>query len=266
LSTIENRIGIKFERIGVPLPDDRLSSQAMQMVESLKKLNVEEELLQKFIPAAESLVNVNGAVDAVCRCLCEISGYSKEKFGGVRSVLTGKSGSKAFQIVYHKTQIRSLGYVWKTLKGTFPGKEDKVEKISSMTMLGDFTGAVFDVSSEILDDFEIGVKNFENKQKDYFVISPLRNLPELATTNNNNSINTQGDNQQIISNGKNPNHRWNSGKSRGTGNTENRRSGSYSSNGNKNSFGSSRNFNRTNNNNTSQRGGNNNRFKRSSFE
>jgi len=209
MGAIEKHIGTKMERVGIPQPDVRLSAQAMSLTESLKSMKVASDLLAKFIPAAEALIAETGAVDAICRCLCEMSGYSKQKATDTRSILTGKSGAKAFEIVYNKTEIRALGYVWKSLKGTFPGKEELVDKINSMTMRSDCKGAVFDVNSEDIEEFETAVKGICKKQKEFFVISELKELPELASISNGDG--------EVSTSHRNPNHRWNSGRARGGG-------------------------------------------------
>ena len=72
ISTIENKAGIKFKKIGAPQPEDIIKASAKGVIEGFG--TVDQDVLSHFTDAAQDFIDKEGALKAVQLALAYVSG------------------------------------------------------------------------------------------------------------------------------------------------------------------------------------------------
>eukprot|EP00922_Rhytidocystis_sp_ex-Travisia-forbesii_P059538 GHVS01088285.1.p1 GENE.GHVS01088285.1~~GHVS01088285.1.p1 ORF type:complete len:729 (+),score=118.63 GHVS01088285.1:87-2189(+) len=204
LRTIERKANIKFVRVGVPQPDELVEAQAAHAAGKLQSANVPVDSIASLATVANGLIEQYGAAEAVSRCLYELSGVGRSGCGVLRSALTGREGFKTYSLTFQNANVERHAYAWKALKNMFKD-EDLIENCTSMALLEDNKGVVFDVQPEVLPKFEKIAKSLPPQKS--CVLEVVRKLPALLVNEDEDNSGGGGD--------KNPNHKWSSKRTGG---------------------------------------------------
>jgi ATP-dependent RNA helicase DDX21 len=252
VQAVERKAGIKFSRIGAPQQSDLIRSSAEDAIRAIDEVN--EGVLDYFIPSAKELIESRGAEQALAAALAFISGTTEITS---RSMLTSQTGFTTY-ICKQNWELRSTGLIWQTLKRHLD--ESVTSSFRGMRMCKDKKGCVFDVPTD-------KIKKLEEQWKGdkHATLEQLTELPELAEgVTNNPAAGGQGSSRD----GGYGNRSGGFGNRGGGGGYNN--SGGYGGGGggyggrNNNSWGNNdrgdrnNNFNNNRNNNWNDRNGNNN--------
>eukprot|EP00744_Colponema_vietnamica_P014753 GILI01020653.1.p1 GENE.GILI01020653.1~~GILI01020653.1.p1 ORF type:complete len:411 (+),score=142.36 GILI01020653.1:67-1233(+) len=148
VTQLELRTGIKFTRIGAPQPVDIVRASARDAQRSLDV--VSDKVLPMFKEVAEELIESRGAVNALAAALAFMTGNTTAIKS--RSLLSSFEGFTTYLFKVDHTEIRSMSYVWSTLKGLIG--EQNVAPIRGMKKFRDCTGVAFDVPDSCLEAFQ----------------------------------------------------------------------------------------------------------------
>eukprot|EP00922_Rhytidocystis_sp_ex-Travisia-forbesii_P059534 GHVS01088280.1.p1 GENE.GHVS01088280.1~~GHVS01088280.1.p1 ORF type:complete len:703 (+),score=117.30 GHVS01088280.1:113-2221(+) len=204
LRTIERKANITFVRVGVPQPDELVEALAAHAAGKLQSANVPVDSIASLATVANGLIEQYGAAEAVSRCLYELSGVGRSGCGVLRSALTGREGFKTYSLTFQNANVERHAYAWKALKNMFKD-EDLIENCTSMALLEDNKGVVFDVQPEVLPKFEKIAKSLPPQKS--CVLEVVRKLPALLVNEDEDNSGGGGD--------KNPNHKWSSKRTGG---------------------------------------------------
>ena len=130
IQLIEQKAGIKFNKIGVPQPEDVIKASSKGILKNLDQVN--DKVLPLFEEAAQALIEKcgNDSKKAVAMTLAYLSGQYKAVLGN-RSLLTGQEKYITVQIKFDK-QFMGISYVWSVMRKFLP--EDIVQNIKGMRM------------------------------------------------------------------------------------------------------------------------------------
>lgn len=147
---IEQKAGIKFQKIGIPQPEDVIKASSRHVIKNLN--DVADEVLPLFEDGADILIKANGgdAKKALQACLAFMSGHYKQVLTN-RSLLTGQENYITFEMKVHQ-QFFGVSFIWNILRKHAP--EQMTEQIRGMRAFKDQMGVVFDVPEEVLERFE----------------------------------------------------------------------------------------------------------------
>jgi len=115
VQNIENKGGIKFKRVGAPLPTDIIKSAAEDARKSLDQ--IPESVLPHFHSAAQELINERGALDALAAALAQISGQTEAIQS--RSLLNSAIGFTTMLMKFNQ-EIRTPSYIFTSIRNNFP--------------------------------------------------------------------------------------------------------------------------------------------------
>jgi len=167
VQNVERRAGVKFSRIGAPQQSDLIRSSADDAVRAIDEVN--EDVIDYFIPSAKELIESRGAEKALAAALAFISGTTEITS---RSMLTSQTGYTTY-IMKQNWELRSTGLIWQTLKRYFD--ESFTNQLRGMRMCKDKKGCVFDVPAD-----KIKVIEEQWKGDKHATLEKLTELPELC--------------------------------------------------------------------------------------
>lgn len=175
LNNIETRAGIKFQKIGIPQPEDVIKASSRDIIKNLNEVN--EAVVPLFNQTAEALIAIHGndAKKALCVTLAYLSGHYKEMLEN-RSLLTGQEKCITIEMKMNKP-FYGVSVVWSILKKFLP--TNITDQIYGMRAYKDLTGAVFDIRDEDIERFEDIFNHLRDEQRIDFEISRAKSLPEL---------------------------------------------------------------------------------------
>lgn len=177
IPVIERKAGFKFERIAAPQPADIARASASSAAESIN--GVSDSLLPIFRPAAEELVRSSNLspTDIIAKAMAKIAGHTELRR---RSLITGQDNFGTMMLQIGKPMY-SASFAFNSLRKVL--SEEAVGKVKGMSLTKDNLGAVFDVPSEMVDEFlAVGAHDRSS-------ITILDSLPELQARPDRN---TQG--------------------------------------------------------------------------
>jgi len=150
IQAIENKAGIKMDKIGVPQPEQVIRASSRDILSSLKEVN--QKVVPLFAEAADELIEQHegNAQLALCQTLALLSGHHKEEMTH-RSLLNGQEDCVTFQISMSKP-FYSVSLIWNILRRYLPEKISG--NIRGMRVFVDNTGACFDVLATDMERFE----------------------------------------------------------------------------------------------------------------
>ncbi|MCO5552180.1 hypothetical protein L7F22_005691 [Adiantum nelumboides] len=133
-------------------------------------------LLPIFRPAAEQLMQSSNLspTDIIAKAIAKVAGHTELRR---RSLITGQDAFATMMLQIGKPMY-SATYVFNCLRRVLP--EDTVGKVKGMSLTKDNLGAVFDIPSELVDEFLAAASN------DRFTITLLDSLPDLQARPNRN--------------------------------------------------------------------------------
>lgn len=142
---IENQAGIRFQKIGVPQPEQVIKASSRDTFKALEEVN--EKVVSLFSEAADDLIEqeFGDARKALCKTLALISGHHKEAMKA-RSLLTGTEDLVTFQVKL-RYPFHSVSMVWNILKRFCP--EQITSQVRGMRAFKDMSGACFDVAEHL---------------------------------------------------------------------------------------------------------------------
>lgn len=177
IPVIERKAGFKFERIAAPQPADIARASASSAADSIN--GVSDSLLPIFRPAAEELVRSSNLspTDIIAKAMAKISGHTELRR---RSLITGQDNFGTMMLQIGKPMY-SASFAFNSLRKVL--SEEAVGKVKGMSLTKDNLGAVFDVPSEMVDEF-LAVGSYDRSS-----ITILDSLPELQPRPDRN---TQG--------------------------------------------------------------------------
>lgn len=153
LQEIERKLKIKFERIGIPQGADLMAASCERIIQEAASFGEAE--LNRFLPAATTFLNANGA-KGVAALFCKLAGMKESE---ARSLLTSTPGSVAV-VLHTDTEFRALSYVWTILRRRF--SEKFCNEVKSMSVCEDHKSVIFDIPSADLPEVTKG--NFEDME------------------------------------------------------------------------------------------------------
>ncbi|MCO5608224.1 hypothetical protein L7F22_062430 [Adiantum nelumboides] len=126
-------------------------------------------LLPIFRPAAEELMQSSNLspTDIIAKAIAKVAGHTELRR---RSLITGQDTFATMMLQIGKPMY-SATYVFNCLRRGLP--EDTVVKVKGMSLTKDNLGAVFDIPSELVNEFLAAASN------DRFTITLLDSLPDL---------------------------------------------------------------------------------------
>ncbi|CAG8519777.1 15723_t:CDS:2 [Racocetra fulgida] len=176
---IQRCIGVTFQIVGPPQPQDIITATANDAVKNLEA--VESNVLPYFYSTAKELIESQGAISALSAALAYMSGYS----GGIkkRSLMSADEGytTLLFRFTY---PIRHASYVRSIFKKHYTDLPEDAVKRFNMTK--DMQGVVCDISSQYLEIDENGHLILGGKQWYNTATTTLevaKELPELLQNN-----------------------------------------------------------------------------------
>ena len=175
IQQIENRAGIKFQKIGVPQPDDLIKASFKQTAKQLTEVN--EKVLDLFAEAADDLIEQNDgdAKKALQKTLALLSGHHKSVMSA-RSLLNGQEGQTTFKIETEKP-FYSVSLVWNIVRRYCP--EDISREVKGMRAFKDMSGACFDVPDSLAQRVDDIFTYEQEERRVDFKVSRATSLPEL---------------------------------------------------------------------------------------
>lgn len=182
---IERKAGFKFERIAAPQPADIARASAASAAESINV--VSDSLLPIFRPVAEELMRSSNLppVDVLAKAIAKIAGHTELRR---RSLITGQDGCATMMLQPGKPMY-SPTFAFNCLRRMLP--EEAVSKVKGMSLTVDGLGAVFDVPSEVAEQFLAAQASGTNSfgSRDRLSLTILDSLPDLQARPDRN---TQG--------------------------------------------------------------------------
>ncbi|CAG8717887.1 9962_t:CDS:2, partial [Racocetra persica] len=176
---IQRCIGVTFQIVGPPQPQDIIAATANDAVKNLEA--VESNVLPYFYSTAKELIESQGAISALSAALAYMSGYS----GGIkkRSLMSADEGytTLLFRFTY---PIRHASYVRSIFKKHYTDLPEDAVKRFNMTK--DMQGVVCDISSQYLEIDENGHLILGGRQWYDTATTTLevaKELPELLQNN-----------------------------------------------------------------------------------
>lgn len=174
ITNIEQRAGIKFQKIGIPQPEDVIKASSRDIIKNLEEVN--QDITPLFLEAAESLIKKYGdPITALSTTLAYMSGHYKTALLA-RSLLTGQENCITIEIKFEQ-KFMAVSYVWGVLRKFLT--EDIHSQIRGMRMFKDQTGAVFDVQEDQITRFEDVFNHLKEQRRINFEIGRAKTLPEL---------------------------------------------------------------------------------------
>lgn len=175
IQQIENKAGIKMEKIGVPQPEQVIKASSRDTINLLKEVN--QKVVPLFEEAAQMLIDENNgdAKVALCRTLALLSGHHKEEMTA-RSLLNGQEDCMTFQVTMDKP-FYAVSLIWNILRRYLP--ENIHNNIKGMRVFVDNTGACFDVPASEVQKFEDIFEHETSGKTTDFKVSRALSLPEL---------------------------------------------------------------------------------------
>jgi len=173
VQAVERKAGVRFSRIGAPQQSDLIRASAEDASRAIDEVN--EGVIDYFIPSAKELIESRGAENALAAALAFISGTTEIIS---RSMLTSQTGYTTY-ICKQNWELRSTGLIWQTLKRHLD--ESVTNSFRGMRMCKDKKGCVFDVPSDKIKKLEEQWKSDKNA-----TLEKLTELPELAEGVSNN--------------------------------------------------------------------------------
>jgi ATP-dependent RNA helicase DDX21 len=150
ITNIEQRAGIKFQKIGIPQPEDVIKASSRDIIKNLDQVN--PDIIHLFEEAADILIAKceNDSKKALCTTLAYLSGHYKQALHS-RSLLTGQEHCITIEIKLEQ-RFQAISFIWGILRKFLT--QDIVDAIRGMRMFKDQTGAVFDVQEDHIQRFE----------------------------------------------------------------------------------------------------------------
>ncbi|XP_048464646.1 nucleolar RNA helicase 2 [Rhincodon typus] len=143
LRFVEHQAGVTFKRVGVPTAADIVEASCKDAVRSLD--SIPAAAIERFRPAAESLIEQRGALQALAAALAHISGARSIE---QRSLLNSDAGYTTM-VLACSTEIHSLNYAWRGLKEQLG--ETVESKVKRMRFLKGKMGVCFDIPEDSLE-------------------------------------------------------------------------------------------------------------------
>jgi ATP-dependent RNA helicase DDX21 len=167
---IERKAGFKFERINAPQPADIAKASSATALDCIR--TVSDDVIPLFKAAAMELVESSGLspVDLLAKALAKISGKSDMK---KRSLFTSQEDAttlwlRAGEVIYSPT------YAFNCLRKFL--SEEAIGEVKRMQLTADGKGAVFDVKSNLVEEFIKGPD-----QDAGFSLEVCERLPEIKS-------------------------------------------------------------------------------------
>jgi len=179
VQAVERKAGVKFSRIGAPQQSDLIKSSADDAIRAIDEVN--EGVIDYFIPSAKELIESRGAENALAAALAFISGTTEITS---RSMLTSQTGFVTY-ICKQNWELRSTGLIWQTLKRHLD--ETVTASFRGMRMCKDKKSCVFDVPLDKLKKIEEQWKGDKHA-----TLEKLTELPELCEGVSSNPTGGQG--------------------------------------------------------------------------
>lgn len=174
IQMIEQKAGIKFQKIGIPQPEDVIKASSRDMIKNLDQVN--NDVLPIFSETAELLMEkYKDPKLALCATLAYMSGHYKQVLTS-RSLLTGQENFITIEMTFDYP-FNSVSFVWSILKKVVP--DSIVNGIRGMRMYKDQKGVVFDVPEEHIQRFEDIFSHLTSERKVDYKLQRAKELPEL---------------------------------------------------------------------------------------
>lgn len=178
IEDIELQAGVKFQKIGVPQPEDVIRASATGILKNLK--DVSEDVLTLFSGASKQLIaNCNGDAErAVSMTLAYISGHYKTALVA-RSLITGAERMLTIKIHSTINGRLSVQNVYSILKRYWPPQ--LADNVRSMRGIRSGTGAVFDIYEDQFQRFMDNFEHLKDQEQDRldFTCERCQELPDL---------------------------------------------------------------------------------------
>ncbi|XP_051123018.1 DEAD-box ATP-dependent RNA helicase 7-like [Andrographis paniculata] len=167
-SKIERESGVKFEHISAPQPADIAKAAGAEAAERINEIS--DSVIPVFKDAATDLLASSdlSPADLLAKALAKAAGYTEIKS---RSLLTSMENYVTVLLECGRP-IYAPSYAYGVLRRFLP--EDKVESIKGLALTADGKGAVFDVSTQDVDDFLAGQENASG-----VTLEVVKALPQL---------------------------------------------------------------------------------------
>ena len=175
IQQIEFKAGIKFQKIGVPQPEDVIRASSRDIIKNLDQVN--EQVLPLFEDAAEQLINTYNGNEklALQATLAYMSGHYKQILTN-RSLLTGQEKYITMDMKFRQP-FYAMSFVWNILRRAAP--QAITENIRGMRTYKGMDGVVFDVPEDQIERFEDIFSHMMSERRVDFDIERAKVLPEL---------------------------------------------------------------------------------------
>ncbi|XP_043539075.1 nucleolar RNA helicase 2 [Chiloscyllium plagiosum] len=143
LRFLEHKAGLTFKRVGVPTAADVVEASCKDAIRSLD--SIPAAAIEHFRPAAESLIEQRGALQALAAALAHISGARSIE---QRSLLNSDAGYTTM-VLACSIEVHSLSYAVRGLKEQLG--ENVENKVKRMQFLKGKMGVCFDIPEDCLE-------------------------------------------------------------------------------------------------------------------
>lgn len=209
LRQLQKACGFKFERVGVPQQEQIIDVVTNNISKTISQTEISTEILANLGNIAERLMNEFGAIDVISKFVYVHLGLENSKMNifANKSAISGREHFKTYQINFFKKKIEKRADIWKSLKYQFPNQIKIIDKITSIILLADYSGAVFDVPYDVIQSFN----KLINIRNNVFELHAVSVLPPLYDGNFEDNDDNDDENFKSLSgNLRNPNHVWTS--------------------------------------------------------
>eukprot|EP01071_Lankesteria_metandrocarpae_P005599 Lankesteria_metandrocarpae@DN4057_c0_g1_i1.p1 len=188
LSQLMHKIGVTFERRGIPQPPSILASAAKHSVQSmLDTKNARESTLNPFMreakdllkePAERLMEECGNPTEAISRCLMQLANYRMISTFPDKSAVTGRDGVRAYIVRSQKYfgaggRGASVRYL---LSKYLKVSSEVAGRVSAVCPLKDKSGVCFDLASTVCEELDAVVAAEKNAEIN---VERVTNLPDI---------------------------------------------------------------------------------------
>eukprot|EP01080_Neovahlkampfia_damariscottae_P009467 gene9467-1673_t len=175
IANLEKRVGVSFQRIGTPQPQQMIKAAAENAVEDLDE--IADEMIPFFEEEAKKLIEEKGAEKAVSLALAKICGYTQPFVS--KSLLSSKEGYSTLFVKSKGTTFKYPKFVLDCLSGYITQQE--AAKILEIKLFSQ--GALVDVPSSCVKKV-VGEGKLNKFHSSKFEIEICEELPEEIQNEN----------------------------------------------------------------------------------
>ena len=168
LEQIERKAKFKFQKVGVPQPEDIIKASSRDIATSIK--NVSHDVTSLFMEISQELIQELGAEEALSRALALVTGTT-EKFKQ-RSLLSSNEGFVTYEL-NAEDELHDFRSVLTLIRDIFP--PHLTNSIKDIKRFKNLKGAVFDLPEQHEEEFTRFMENVEEG----FEFKKAEALPEL---------------------------------------------------------------------------------------